>query len=275
MSFEEIIRMMENADSYMDLYDAASYIVDDDLRVDVEQLIESCEDDNEPIDVAYSVITSDLLDERVTELNESVGICLDTNENITIDDFISLLNDASNDRDLLNVLDRVDYSDNFDDELVSNIHMAFRNNRFMPLNQKIENILKVVNNGTNNEVTKQESLTEAVEKDIVVNEPSILDDEPITAKDTGGKYDDIVTTLNDRDGQQFSVGDFNKLLQNLLGQANKVFLLTSDLSNMNLDETQVLEINDDENTYNVYYDIIDMDNGIIELKNTDKVGAEQ
>ena len=140
MSFEEIIRMMENADSYMDLYDAASYIVDDDLRVDVEQLIESCEDDNEPIDVAYSVVTSDLLDERVTELNESVGICLDTNENITIDDFISLLNDASNDRDLLNILDRVDYSDNFDDELVSNIHMAFRNNRFMPLNQKIENI---------------------------------------------------------------------------------------------------------------------------------------
>ena len=274
MSFDEIIRMMENADSYIDLYDAASYIVDDDLRVDIERLIESCEDDNEPIDVAYSVVTSNLLDERVTELNESVGICLDTNENITIDDFISLLNDASNDRDLLNVLDRVNYSDNFDDELVSNIHTAFRNNRFMPLNQKIENIIKVVTNDTNHTDTKQESLTEAIEKDTAVDEPSMLDDEPITAKDTGGKYDEIVTTLNDREGQQFSVGDFNKLLQNLLGQANKLFLLTSDLSNMNLDETQVLEINDDENTYNVHYDIIDMDNGVIELKNADKVGAE-
>ena len=37
MSFEEIIRMMENAVDYIDLYDAASYIVDDNLRVDVEQ----------------------------------------------------------------------------------------------------------------------------------------------------------------------------------------------------------------------------------------------
>lgn len=273
MSFDEIIKMMENADNYMDLYDAASYIVDDNLRVDVEQLIESCEEDNEPVDIAYSVVTSDLLDDRVTELNESIGICLDTSENITIDDFISMLNDASNDRDLLNVLDRADYSDNFDDELVSNIHKAFRNNRFMPLNQKVENIIKVVTT-SNNIDNKQESLTEAVEKDTYVGEPSKLDDEPITAKDTGGKYDDIVTMLNARKGQQFSVGEFNKLLQNLLGQANKVFLLTSDLSNMNLDETQVLKIDDDENTYNVYYDIIDMDNGVIELKNADKVGAE-
>ena len=74
MSFEEIIRMMENAEDYMDLYDAASYIVDDDLRVDVEQLIEQCEDDGEDVETTYSIVTSDLLDMKMYELNESVDI---------------------------------------------------------------------------------------------------------------------------------------------------------------------------------------------------------
>ena len=58
MSFEEIITKMENAVDYMDLYDAASYIIDDDLRVAAEQLIEECENDNVSVEEAYSLIIS-------------------------------------------------------------------------------------------------------------------------------------------------------------------------------------------------------------------------
>ena len=74
MGFEEIITKMENAVDYMDLYDAASYIIDDDLRVAVEQLIEECEDDNVSVEEAYSLITSDLLDIHLDELNESLDM---------------------------------------------------------------------------------------------------------------------------------------------------------------------------------------------------------
>jgi hypothetical protein len=42
--------------------------------------------------------------------------------------------------------------------------------------------------------------------------------------------------------------------------------MTSDLYSMNLDDTQTIEVNDDDGTYILSYDIIDMDKGIVELK---------
>lgn len=60
--FDEIIDMMSSAEDYETLYNAANYIKDDDLRVDVEQCIEQCEEDGDDVDVAYSVTTSDYLD---------------------------------------------------------------------------------------------------------------------------------------------------------------------------------------------------------------------
>lgn len=86
-SFEEIINDMEVAEDYSDLYTAASYIVDDNLRADVEELIGQCEDDNEDVGTAYSLVTSDLLDNKINDLNESVNQtdlpdnCYDFNDN--------------------------------------------------------------------------------------------------------------------------------------------------------------------------------------------------
>lgn len=68
-SFEEIIDMMASAEEYEDLYYAASLIKNDDLRIDVEELIDSCEQDEDDVDTAYSIVTSDLLDNKVNELN--------------------------------------------------------------------------------------------------------------------------------------------------------------------------------------------------------------
>lgn len=282
MSFDEIINKMENAVDYIDLYDAAAYIVDDDLRVEVEQLIEQCELDNDSVEEAYSIVTSDLLDTHIFELNES----LDKDKDIvcnSIQDYISELENASNDKDLLNILDDMEENKQLDSICVEDIRKLFRNNRFMPLNNKVDTLIKYIN-----EVClKQEHLTEAT---VIDNEKHSFDknktdiepidndekqDEEIQNKEVQDNetnndksQDEVVKALNDRNGQQFSVADLNKLLQNLLGQSNKIFLLASDLSSMNLDQTQKLNVVDDNKTYVISYDIIDMENGIVELIDT-------
>lgn len=282
MSFDEIINKMENAVDYIDLYDAAAYIVDDDLRVEVEQLIEQCELDNDSVEEAYSIVTSDLLDTHIFELNES----LDKDKDIvcnSIQDYIPELESASNDKDLLNILDDMEENKQLDSICVEDIRKLFRNNRFMPLNNKVDTLIKYIN-----EVClKQEHLTEATvidnekhsfnknKTDIEPIDNDEKQDEEVQNKEVQDNetnndksQDEVVKALNDRNGQQFSVADLNKLLQNLLGQSNKIFLLASDLSSMNLDQTQKLNVVDDNKTYVISYDIIDMENGIVELIDT-------
>ena len=277
MSFEEIITKMENAVDYMDLYDAASYIIDDDLRVAVEQLIEECENDNVSVEEAYSLITSDLLDIHLDELNESLDIDDNTMSYNSIQDYIPDLENASNDKDLLNVLDDMEQNKNLDTDMTTNIRQLFRNNRFMPLNNKVDTLIKYINTEYGQ---KQESLTEAtvidndkhtniednkIKSDIVKDTSENVEDDDID--NSTNNSDDILETLNDRVGQQFSVAELNKLLQNVLGQPNKLFLLASDLSSMDLDRTQNIDITDDDITYVISFDIIDMENGIVELTN--------
>ena len=62
VSFQEIIEMMENAEDYEELYTAAQLIVDTQLESEVILQIRTCEDDGDDVDTAYSVVTSDLLD---------------------------------------------------------------------------------------------------------------------------------------------------------------------------------------------------------------------
>lgn len=277
MGFEEIITKMENAVDYMDLYDAASYIIDDDLRVAVEQLIEECENDNVSVEEAYSLITSDLLDIHLDELNESLDIDDNTMSYNSIQDYIPDLENASNDKDLLNVLDDMEQNKNLDTDMTTNIRQLFRNNRFMPLNNKVDTLIKYINTECGQ---KQEGLTEAtvidndkhiniednkIKSDIVKDTSENVEDDDID--NSTDNSDDILETLNDRVGQQFSVAELNKLLQNVLGQPNKLFLLASDLSSMDLDRTQNIDITDDDITYVISFDIIDMENGIVELTN--------
>ena len=70
ISFDEIITRMSNAESFDDLRDAASLIVDPSIRVNVEEIIDSCEKDGDSVDVAYSVATSEYLDDKTNDLNE-------------------------------------------------------------------------------------------------------------------------------------------------------------------------------------------------------------
>ena len=269
MSFEEIIRMMENAVDYIDLYDAASYIVDDNLRVDVEQLIGQCEDDGESVETAYSIVTSDLLDMNVQELNESLDIDETDIQEDKLSDYISAFEEASNDKDLLNIIDRMDENDRIDDELITSIRQLFRNNRFMSLNNKVDAIVRYINK--NAEETKTESLTESAEvyNNIDKEDMDIDEVQEDTDSENSLEVKPDTATLNklkDRSGQQMTVGELNSFLQGMLEQHNELFLLKSDLMNMNLDRTQELVIEDDGGNFILSYDIIDAGKGIIQIK---------
>lgn len=289
MSFEEIITMMENATDYMDLYDAASYIVDDDLRVDVEQAIGQCEDDGDDVETAYSIVTSDLLDMRLYDLNESKDIEEVENEKKSLQDYVDDINNASNDKDMVNILDDMENNKNIDKELASAVRQLFRNNRFMPLNQKIDTLLKFIQENSDEKVDelKQESLTEAVEPEIEDSDIDNKDndekenkdiDEVVDGAQENSKEKDsleltTLDTIKKRIGQQFDVGDFNSLIQTTFNQYNQVFLMTSDLYSMDLDKTQTIEVKDDEITYVLSFDIIDIDSGIIELTDVSEKGV--
>ena len=76
-SFQEIITRMKNATDYSELYDAASLIVDEGLRTDVESLITDIEllsDDSEisdgGVETACSIVCSDLLDSMIGKENK-------------------------------------------------------------------------------------------------------------------------------------------------------------------------------------------------------------
>lgn len=73
-TFQDIIEMMADAEDYGDLYSAASFIKNQDLRVDVEQMIGEYEDSDTDVETAYSCVTSDLLDSYIYEDNvEDLG----------------------------------------------------------------------------------------------------------------------------------------------------------------------------------------------------------
>ena len=290
MSFEEIIRMMENAEDYIDLYDAAAYIVDDDLRVDVEQLIGQCEDDGDSVEEAYSIVTSDLLDTKIYDLNESKQIDTEKERN-SLQDYVDDINDVSNDKDLVNIIDDMENNKNIDKDLVTAVRQLFKNNRFMPLNKKADTIIKFIKDNSDEpakeQVEEPETLTEALDEsteEIEDTDVDTLDNnekenkniKEIKNKDNKENSDIELTTLDTlkkRIGQQFDVGELNSLIQTTFNQYNQIFLMTSDLYNMNLDQTQTIEVDDDDKVYTISYDIIDMDSGLIELKDVEEKGV--
>lgn len=66
-SFQEIVDIMMNAEDYSDLYAAAELIKDSDLKEEVTTMITDSEEDEDEVSVAASIITTDLLDNKIEE----------------------------------------------------------------------------------------------------------------------------------------------------------------------------------------------------------------
>lgn len=75
----------------------------------------------------------------------------------------------------------------------------------------------------------------------------------------------ILDLIQDRIGQDMSVGELNTMLQSIFGKYNEVFLLSNMLYNADTDEPQELVIDDDNDMYTITFKIKDLEEAIIEI----------
>lgn len=71
--------------------------------------------------------------------------------------------------------------------------------------------------------------------------------------------------LQDRIGEELSIGELNTILQSIFGRYNQIFLLTVDVENMEPDESNELVVNDDGDIYVITYVLKDILNLTIEI----------
>ena len=284
MNIESLLENMYQAETYLELYDISENITDNSLK---ESVINSLnESETEDLSIDDAVIKLEKSFKNPKKRKSLTGIYTEEyslfskeeNDKKTLDDYKCEIQESSNDKDLLNVINCMEKNKKIDEDLVLNIRQLFRNNRYMPLQNKVDTILKFIDENYEEveemsekvEETKQE-LTEAIDIDDTVDTDNIDNsdkentdiDERIesTATDTN----ELLGVLTKRVGQQFSVGDLNNLLQSIFRQYNKIFILSSDLTNKDLDKTQTITVDDDGVIYEINYDIVDMDSGIVQL----------
>lgn len=78
--------------------------------------------------------------------------------------------------------------------------------------------------------------------------------------------EDIIDLLQDRIGQTLSVGEFNTILQSLFGNYNEIYLLASQLYNVDdIADPQEVVIFEDEDMYTITYNIISLEDKTIEI----------
>lgn len=76
----------------------------------------------------------------------------------------------------------------------------------------------------------------------------------------------VLDYLQDRVGQKMDVGELNSLLQSLFGKYNDIFITFDTVINAtNWDEPQELYVVDDDDTYTIIYNILDVEQGIVEI----------
>lgn len=142
--------------------------------------------------------------------------------------------------------------------------------------EQAEKIVDMWNNDNGAINPEEEFAFSTMEKWLQVSEKNgyaledMLVESKITEADEENEEDEkadnsILDLLQNRIGQNLSVGELNTILQGVLGKYNEVYLLTSDLYNMNPEEPQELVVFDDDDMYTITYNIEDMDNAIIQI----------
>ena len=297
MNIESLLENMYQAETYLELYDISENIMNNNLKESVITALSECESNNLSIDDAVIKLEKSFKNPR--NRKSLTGIYTEEyslfnkeeNDKKSLSDYINEIKESSNDKDLLNVINCMEKNKKINENLVLNIHQLFKNNRYMSLQDKVDTILKYIDENCGEfdsmDIDSKQELTEAIDTNTQDNENTIDTDnvDNIDKENTSIENkinndttdaNEILGALNKRVGQQFSVGDLNNLLQSIFGQYNKVFILSSDLTNKDLDKTQTITVDDDGITYNINYDIIDMDNGIVEIVSIDReeVGEE-
>lgn len=76
----------------------------------------------------------------------------------------------------------------------------------------------------------------------------------------------ILDYLQDRIGQKIEVSELNTVLQSLFARYDRLFITYDDVINsLDWDEPQELYVTDDDDTYTIIYNIVDIEEGIVEI----------
>ena len=257
--YQNIIDDLQNIVCYLDLYDELGEIDDDSFRQELEVYIQKAESNATDIDEVISEIKTRL------EAYKGDG---------DIPSVISSIESAGNNQDLYNVIEDVDDRAVLSEDIIDAMRQIYKNNRYRSLEDTKQVLIKFLNDIDTEKSNIVEGKLLEYSKDDISNDDSNSPDE--TEKDIRDKRifqsmkdekedKTLLDMLQDRIGEQMSVGEFNTVLQSLFGQFNKVFLMTSDLYSKDLEANQSLTVNNDDDQYIINYDIVDMNNGIIEI----------
>ena len=95
--------------------------------------------------------------------------------------------------------------------------------------------------------------------EIKLNEAEEVDNE-------SGEEKTILDYLQDRIGQKIEVSELNTVLQSLFAKYDRLFITYDDVINsLDWDEPQELYVTDDDDTYTIIYNIVDIEEGIVEI----------
>lgn len=97
------------------------------------------------------------------------------------------------------------------------------------------------------------------EKEEPLRESLLLEDENHTMDEEAieEEGETITDLIENRIGQELSIGEFNTIMQSIFGKYNEVFLQTSEIYNMDPSEPQELTIWEDDDAYVLTFNIID------------------
>lgn len=103
--------------------------------------------------------------------------------------------------------------------------------------------------------------------ELTIESKEVKEESKLTEEDTTDNEEKtILDYLQDRIGQKIEVSELNTVLQSLFARYDRLFITYDDIINaLDWDEPQELYITDDDDTYTVIYNIVDIEEGIVEI----------
>lgn len=289
--FQKALKDTQFNKAYVTTRDFSTYQFDDDKdhnvfaiitpdEIDMTDYIKTCKeagwiDEDDKITIANGAINESLdIDNVIQNIEDNKDVFIHSKEiqseySSEVDTFVISKSDDAN-------FEPEVFSDGWTDESLEKAKKAFEEGNIIILAEAyspedfgtvlavwygIEDFVQDITECKDLEIIKTKQIFEEVK---------MTDEEDAEEFNDESEEDDIeeksaYDLLQDRIGEKITVGEFNAILQSIFGKYNEVFLLISDLYNMNPDELQELTVFDDEDMYTINYKIDNIEEGIIEI----------
>ena len=161
-------------------------------------------------------------------------------------------------------------------QVVQVIMFALRDYDFDSLNDRyLEDFIDSIHEEFGYDFNDELDESKKLQEDEIIDRPEDLiedsEEDKAIHHNEDGTEKTILDYLEDRVGQEIEVGRLNTILQSIFGMYQHIFIMPEDLYNMDLDYTQTLTVNLDGEEYDIYYDIVDVDSGIVKIVEVEEI----